>query len=234
MIFSIIRSDATIQDKFMQIISFVVAIVTAIVAHELAHGVAALINGDRTAKEMGRLSINPAAHIDWSGIIMFLIVGIGWAKPVPVNYNNFKKQKLGVITTALAGVLMNFVVGLVSFGVFVGMGAILLNYSGTMAGFFEVIVKFVYFISLFGTLINLALIAFNLLPLFPLDGFRVIEALTPPNNKFVVFMRRYSLYIFIGLIFLGIIPQLDILGMYLGAVRGLILRLFALIFGVNL
>jgi Zn-dependent protease len=103
-----------------------------------------------------------------------------------------------------------------------------------MSEFLIVVVKFIYYIAFFGTLINLSLIAFNLLPLYPLDGFRVIEALTPPNNKFVVFMRRYSLYIFLGLILLGVIPQIDVLGMYINAVRVAILKLFSLIFGVNI
>ncbi len=233
MIFNILNSTATVQDKFIQAISFIVAIIGAIVLHEIAHGYAALFNGDRTAKEMGRLSLNPAAHIDWSGAIMFLIVGIGWAKPVPINSNNFKKPKAGIITTALAGVFINFVLALISFGLMTGMGALLIKYP-TMSSFLLVAVKFLYYIAFFGTLINLSLIAFNLLPLYPLDGFRVVEVVTPPNNKFVVFMRRYSLYIFMGLILLGIIPQLDILGMYINAVRTAILKLFALIFGVNI
>ncbi len=233
MIFNILRSTATIQDKFIQAISFVVAIIGAIVLHEIAHGYAALLNGDRTAKEMGRLTLNPAAHIDWSGAIMFLVVGIGWAKPVPINSNNFKKTKSGIVTTALAGVLINFVLALLSFGLMAGMGALLIKYAA-MSAFLVILIKFLYFIAFFGTLINLSLIAFNLLPLYPLDGFRVVEVLTPPNNKFVVFMRRYSLYIFLGLILLGIIPQIDILGMYINAVRNVILKLFALIFGVNI
>lgn len=233
MIFNIIRSEGTVQDKFIQVISFLIAIIMAIVLHEMAHGLVALFNGDRTAKEMGRLTVNPVKHLDWTGVLMFLFVGIGWARPVPINPNNFKKPKLGIITTALAGVMMNFIVSLVSFGVMLAMGAIILKVTN-ISSFLNVLVLFVYNIAFYGTLINIALIAFNLLPLYPLDGFRVIEVLTPPNNKFVVFMRRYSLYIFIGLIFIGIIPQLDVLSMYVGAVQSLILKLFFAIFGVNL
>ena len=238
MLYSLIFGDYTLQDKFIMVVSYLVTIYFAIVLHEIGHGLVAKWNGDETARMMGRLSLNPLKHFEPIGLVMFVLVGIGWARPVPVNPNNFRSEKKGMVTVSLAGVTVNLLLSFLSFGLYVGMGAIALKSSIDVESFWAILLKFGYYLGLFGSLINISLIAFNLLPLFPLDGFRLVETFTKPNNKYVVFMRKYSFYIFIALIALGLVADLtgwpvDVLGMYINAVRSLIIKLYSLILGVG-
>ena len=236
MLYSIIRGNYTIRDKFILVVAYLVAIFFAIVLHEIAHGYVAHLNGDDTAKVNGRLSLNPLKHFEPLGMLMFVIVGMGWARPVPINPVNFKKTKLGLVTVSLAGVMMNLILSFLSFGLYVGMGAILTKfYLESLV--LEIIVTLLWAMGMFGTVINISLMAFNLLPLCPLDGFRLVEVFTKPGNGYVRFMRKYSMYIFIALIGLGIIADftgwpIDILGMYIGIVREGIMKLYSLILGV--
>ena len=97
------------RESLLETIAFLVALLTALVLHEIAHGLVAYWNGDITAKYYGRLSLNPAKHFDIIGLIMMLFVGFGWAKPVPVNPNNFKNRKVGAFTVSLAGIVTNLI-----------------------------------------------------------------------------------------------------------------------------
>lgn len=236
MLYNIIRGNYTIQDKFILVVAYLVAIYFAIVLHEISHGYVAHLNGDDTARVNGRLSLNPLRHFEPLGMAMFVLVGMGWARPVPINPVNFRKPKLGLVTVSLAGVVMNFLLSFINFGLYVGMGAILMKVAMDST-VLEIIVKFLYSIGMFGTVINISLMAFNLLPLCPLDGFRLVEVFTKPGNAYVRFMRKYSLYIFILLIGLGFVADFtgwkcDILGMYIGAVQEGITKLYGLILGV--
>ncbi len=237
MLLSIIFGDYSLQDKFIIGVAYIVTIYFAIVLHEISHGFVAHLNGDDTAKVNGRLSLNPIKHFDPMGIAMMVLIGMGWARPVPIDPRNFRKEKKGLVTVALAGVTMNLILSFLSFALFVGMGAILLKTDVTNSMVGTIIVKFFYYFGYLGTFLNISLIAFNLLPLFPLDGFRLIESLTKHENKFVVFMRKYSIYFFVVLIALDIIGDrtglpINILGMYIGAVQDGITKLYALIFGI--
>jgi len=237
MLYSLIFGNYTLQDKFILVVSYLVTIYFAIVLHEIGHGLVAKWNGDPTAQMMGRLSLNPLKHFEPLGLVMYIFVGIGWAKPVPINPNNFKSTKKGMVTVSLAGVTMNLILSFISFGLYVGMGAIAQKANVDIESFWGILLRFALYIGMFGTVINISLIAFNLLPLYPLDGFRLIECFTTPNNKFVVFMKKYSLYFFIGLILLGFIADftgwpIDVLGMYINWVRSLIIKLYSLILGV--
>lgn len=95
----------------LYVLALLFAIVFALVLHEVAHGLVALWNGDPTAKMYGRLSLNPLKHFDIFGLLMMLIVGFGWAKPVPVDPRNFKKYKTGCVTVSIAGILTNIFAG---------------------------------------------------------------------------------------------------------------------------
>ncbi|MDE5654828.1 MAG: site-2 protease family protein, partial [Clostridia bacterium] len=95
------------------IIAYLIAMIFAIIGHELSHGYVALWNGDKTAKFMGRLSPNPAKHFDLIGFAMMLLVGFGWAKPVPIDPRNFKNYKKGMVLTALAGVTYNLIMAII-------------------------------------------------------------------------------------------------------------------------
>ena len=109
------------REGLLNAAAFVVALLTALILHEIAHGLVALWNGDRTAKQYGRLSPNPIKHFDIVGLLMMLLVGFGWAKPVPINPNNFKNRKTGAITVSIAGVITNL---LLAFFVCYGSGAV--------------------------------------------------------------------------------------------------------------
>lgn len=233
MLYQIIFGSFTIQEKFILAVSFLVAIYFAIVLHEIAHGLVAKWNGDPTAQMMGRFSLNPLRHFEPMGLAMYILVGIGWAKPVPVNPANFRDPKKGMVTVALAGVCMNLILGIISFCGYLGIGYWSMNIYNPSA-FLEVVVLLLYYIFYFSTYINVSLIAFNLLPLYPLDGFRLIESFAKPGNKFVAIGRKCSIYVFMVLIGLGLVADFtgwncDVLGMYIGVIQSWVTRLYQLI-----
>lgn len=215
-----------------------VAVVISLVLHELAHGYVAKWNGDYTAKNAGRLTLNPAKHLDIVGFVMMMLVGFGYAKPVPVNTANFKHYRRGLVTVAIAGVVVNLILAF-----FASLGFCLmvlaLNHAATESAFWVCW----YLLRFFEILasINLALLFFNILPIFPLDGFRVVEALTRRGNKFTNFMRTNGQYILWGLVGLSFVVSsavsrvsnlpswfgyLDILGTYLDFFIDNLLSLF--------
>lgn len=217
-------------DYVIYLLLTLVAVCIALVLHEVAHGLVAKWNGDYTAKYAGRLSLNPLKHFDLIGFIMMMLVGFGYAKPVPVNPNNFKHYRKGLITVAIAGVIMNLIVAFISM-LFCCLMLFALNraiYGFASAGVINLCWYLMNFFSILAT-INLSLVFFNILPIFPLDGFRVVEALTHRGNKFCAFMRTNGQYILYGLVGLSFIVSMaydyaalpywfqyvDILGTYL-------------------
>ena len=243
MIYRIIRSGiqtGNLQDAFLQLAGFVIALYFAIVLHEVAHGFVAHLNGDDTAKINGRLTLNPIKHIDPVGALMMLMVGIGWARPVPIDPRNFRRFRTGMVTTALAGVTANLIMAVFGFGMTVAMQAIanaVVKAQGSLTGFNYVAIMLFYYLFIYMTLLNISLFAFNLLPIAPLDGFRLVETFTPPGNWYVRFMYRYGRYLFLVFILLGLLADFtgwpcDVLGMYIGVIRTGIIKLLSLIFGV--
>lgn len=166
-----------------------VAIVLSIMLHEVAHGLVALWNGDDTAKRAGRLNLNPVSHFDPVGFLMLIFLRFGYAKPVPVNPYNFKNRKVGMFTVSVAGVTLNLILAFFCCPLYVVCSEI--NYLKTFL--------------LYMVVINLNLAAFNLLPLYPLDGYRILNCFIPETNKFMSFLKNYSRYILIFLLALGII-----------------------------
>lgn len=139
-----------------------VAISMAITIHEFGHAFSAHLLGDDTAKMHGRMTLNPASHLDPLGIIMMFVFGIGWARPVPVNPNNFKNYKVGNIITSFAGPFFNILLAIV---------CVIINKHVHM-----------YSINLIATWVmmyNVMFAAFNLLPIPPLDGWGIISSLIP-------------------------------------------------------
>ncbi len=226
------------QDKFIIIVSFLFAMVLAFAMHEYAHGLVAYWNGDNTAKNSGRLTINPLKHIDILGTLLLIFVGFGWAKPVPVNPNNFKKIRKGIFTVSIAGVSMNLILAIVNFILLLIMGAIA-QAVGEIAGVGYIVFNLFYYFFVYGITINLTLMAFNLLPIYPLDGFHVVEAFTKYDNKYCVFMRRYGSMVLFGLLILsnlasrigGVFSYFDIIGLFINTITGGISELMVLIFG---
>lgn len=184
--------------NFSDGVLYLIILIFSVVIHEVAHGFAARRNGDETASIAGRLSLNPVSHIDLFGSIilpgLLLLTGsnilFGWAKPVPVNTNNFRNQKRGIIEVSLAGVLVNFGIAVV-FGLLSRL-AVMWGLSQSVIGAMQLIV-----------LVNLVLGFFNLMPIPPLDGSKVLFALLPQKYSYIEsFMNRYSLIIIVVFIFL--------------------------------
>ena len=180
----------------------IIVLLIALILHEIAHAVVALWNGDPTAKNMGRISLNPIKHFDFLGLFMILALRFGYGKPVPINAYNFKRRRLGYFTVSIAGVTVNFLLSVIFMGIYVP-----LMYYTRIFYSVNFLSEFLFYLFNFGIYINIFLMIFNLLPIYPLDGFRVIESFTKYNNPYTVFMRKYGQYIIIGLILISVMGE---------------------------
>lgn len=179
----------------------VVAVLLCIVIHEVSHGFAAYLLGDPTAKAQHRLSLNPLRHIDPFGALMMLLVGFGWAKPVPVDARYFKKPKLGMAITALAGPVSNFILSYILWLI----AFFLLGFSSLADS--ELFWKVIDFIALTSSL-SIGLGVFNLIPFPPLDGSKVLGAFLP--GRIYVKILRYEFagtFVLMALLWLGVLDQ---------------------------
>ena len=190
-------------------------LVIALVIHEYAHAKAADVMGDFTPRMTGRLTLNPMAHIDPIGLIMLLVVRFGWAKPVMINARNFRNWRQGELLVALAGPIANLLVAFISL---LAM-AVLFKLGMFSEGVRLVLSMMVLF--------NINFAIFNMLPLPPLDGSKVLMVLLPGRLAYkLMSLERYS---FIILIFLMMTPFLT---MILIPLQRLVLSVFNLIIGV--
>lgn len=175
-----------------QYLASFLAVTLILTLHEFSHAFAAVKCGDNTPKFYGRLSLNPLRHFDIAGLIMFTLVGFGWAKPVPVNPGNYRNIRKGSIIVSLAGVLMNLALAFLCYP----LHLLVLRNLEVSNALFLTLYYFTYFLFAY----NLSFCVFNLLPFFPLDGFRFFEAVSNGNNKVYEFLRKYGQQILFGLI----------------------------------
>ncbi|WP_226669174.1 site-2 protease family protein [Metabacillus litoralis] len=177
----------------------VITLIVAFTLHEFAHAFVAYKFGDPTAQRQGRLTLSPLAHLDPFGTILIFIAGFGWAKPVPVNRFFFKRPRLAGVLVSVAGPLSNLLLaflGMVIVNILVATGimsVLPVNYADQLDLFFGI------FISL-----NVMLFLFNLLPFPPLDGYRIIEDLSPPTIRSK--MTQYETYGIVIFLILVITP----------------------------
>ena len=177
----------------------VIPILLGLTVHELCHGLAALWLGDTTAKEQGRLSLNPLRHVDWMGLAMLALVKFGWAKPVPVDARNFKNPKLGMALTALAGPAGNVLLAYLGL---VGYYLCLAAYGLTASPFSLFLLQFFYLL----TALSAGLAIFNLFPVPPLDGSKILFALLPDRAYFVLMRyERYGSLLLMALLLTGVL-----------------------------
>ena len=172
--------------------------------HEVAHGYVAYKLGDPTARSMGRLTLNPLKHFDLIGFAMMLLVGFGWAKPVPINARYFKKPKRDMALTALAGPLSNIILAVIFALLLRIMYAVLAAFPPT-SDFTVNIYFWTQELLMSGVVLNVAFAVFNMIPVPPFDGSRLFFAFLPSKAYFwVQRYERYIYFVFLALLILGI------------------------------
>lgn len=185
------------MDDILHYIYLIPAVLIAITLHEFAHGFVSWKLGDPTPKEEGRLTLNPIKHLDPIGALCLLVFHMGWAKPVMINPNYYKNPKAGTVLVSLAGPVMNFIISIVSMLV---MGIYIKSGLYDISDVLEYIYIFFYYLAV----INVGLGIFNLIPIPPLDGSKVLGAILPEKLYFN-YMRyeKYFALILIVLLWLG-------------------------------
>lgn len=180
-----------------QYIFAALAALIALTAHEYCHGYAAYRQGDPTAKSMGRLTLNPLKHLDPLGTLCMILFHFGWARPVPINPRYFKNPKKGFALVALAGPAVNLLLSFFSAGAYLLLWALLKDVAFQSELWFTVAKNGLLFLYIFHSL-NLGYAIFNLIPIPPLDGSRLLSLVLPPKQYFG--LMRYERYIYFGLL----------------------------------
>ena len=182
-----------------QLACIIPVMLISLTLHEWGHAYAAHKCGDDTARNLGRMTLNPFKHIDPIGLLMILLVGFGWAKPVPVNPRNYRNYKKGEAIVSLAGVFMNLLLAIAFSAAYVPLFR--MNYFGSYSWLEN---GLLLSIVMYGVSLNLILMLFNLLPFYPLDGYHIFELLFAKRLpiRVFLFLRRYGQYILIGMLIL--------------------------------
>jgi Zn-dependent protease len=185
-----------LRDDPQLFIAFVVAIVIGITVHEFSHAAAATAQGDLTAKSQGRLTLNPVSHLDPLGTIFLFIAGFGWGRPTPFNPLRMRNRRAGAALVGLAGPISNVVVA------FLAAIALRVTYptSGELGGGPGFTSKLLFAL----VQLNVVLAVFNLLPVPPLDGSRLLSIFLPPSRQNIIyFLDRFGFFLLLGLLLLA-------------------------------
>ncbi len=185
--------DLLLQNPII-FITWLLAIIVGITVHEYSHVLSAYLQGDSTGKDLGRLSLNPLVHIDVLGLLLLIIARFGWGKPAPFNPYNLRNRRWGPVLVALAGPFSNLVATIVFAIAFRFLSAVEnLPIDNPLAVFLQLLVQ-----------INIVLMLFNLLPIPPLDGSRLVSAFFGTTNpEFVAQFERIGPFLLLGLILFG-------------------------------
>ena len=203
---------------FASMIYRIPALLFAISIHEYAHAQCADGMGDPTARYMGRLTFNPMAHLDPIGAILLVVAGFGWAKGVPINVNNFRNRREGILKVSFAGPAANLFLCF--------LAALMMALLGRMGMLSDGLYKFLFWMQLY----NVWFAFFNLIPVPPLDGSRILSELLPAKQswQFNEIVDRYGFYILIALVFTGITSMIinPLANGYLRLIQGLLSIVF--------
>ena len=231
MLISMLLTEGSLADKLIYVGLFLIVIIVSLSFHEWAHAHAAHRMGDDTALNMGRMTLNPLAHLELMGFISMLIIGFGWAKPVPVNPRNYRSYKLGEFRVSLAGIFANLVIAVVASFIYVGLWFWELRTGKALPDHLFTL------LSLFG-IVNCSLAVFNFIPIYPLDGYHIFELVFGKviGYKGIVWIRNHGniiFYVFVGLsILLSRIFGISPIGFVAEWIYKKIISLFVLLFSL--
>lgn len=215
--------------------SYIISILIALSIHEWAHAWSAYKLGDPTAKYEGRMTINPLSHLDPLGTLMFIFVGFGWGKPVPVNPRYFKNEKRDTAIVAAAGPASNLVLSIVAF---IGLAILSSNMPDQAAELIygttqNSVIGFVLEVLQASLFLNLALMAFNLLPIAPLDGSKILRMFIPYQHEdlYNEFMMRGP-FVLLGILLLENFTNISILSSWVFGIVNPILQAYTAVAGI--
>ncbi|MDA1209155.1 MAG: site-2 protease family protein [bacterium] len=217
--------------------TFIISVLVALSVHEWAHGFVANKLGDPTAKMDGRLTLNPLAHLDPIGTALFVLIGFGWGKPVPVDPRYFKNVKRDTALVALAGPVSNLILAFISFGLLIAIGQthVLTAATGAIMAPTTIspLVQMLRELFIDSLHINLVLMAFNLLPVAPLDGSKIIRPFIPLNKQDMFDQFEANGHkILLILIMMGYVLNIHILSLWIGIIVAPFLQIFGVISGM--
>ena len=208
MLINAIRGGLSFVEIIIYLISSLAVIFITMPIHEFAHGFVATRLGDPTPRWQGRLTLNPLAHIDYMGAAAILLFGIGWARPVSVNPRYFKNPKRGMAITAIAGPVANVLLAFMFMLLYGVLGTIMKLISNVIViDGLAVFITYVMFFFTYVAQISIYLAVFNLIPVPPFDGSRILFSFLP--EKYYFKMMQYERYIVIGLFALLYVGVLD-------------------------